>query len=51
MTETVRHWRDYGPRFIPVPHPSWRTTFWEKKNPWFARQLLPEMRRCVADLV
>lgn len=51
MTETVRHWRDYDPRFIPVPHPSWRTTFWEKKNPWFARQLLPEMRRRVADLV
>jgi uracil-DNA glycosylase len=51
MTETVRHWRDYGPRFIPLPHPSWRTTFWEKKNPWFRRQLLPELRRRVAAAV
>lgn len=30
MTATVAAWRDYGPRFLPLPHPSWRTTIWRK---------------------
>ena len=51
MTETVRHWRDYLPRYWPLPHPSWRTTAWEQKNPWFKRRLLPELRRRVAALL
>jgi len=45
MTETVRAWRDYLPRFVPTPHPSWRTTHWQKKNPWFEDEVLPELRR------
>lgn len=51
MTETVRHWRDYLPRYWPLPHPSWRTTAWEQQNPWFKRRLLPELRRRVAALL
>jgi len=51
MTETVRHWRDYLPRYWPLPHPSWRTTAWEQKNPWFKRRLLPELRQRVAALL
>ncbi len=35
LTKTVRHWRDYGPEVIPLPHPSWRNNVWIKKNPWF----------------
>jgi uracil-DNA glycosylase len=44
MTETVRAWRDYTPRFIPLPHPSWRNNGWLKQNPWFERELLPYLR-------
>jgi uracil-DNA glycosylase len=51
MTETVRAWRDYLPEFLPLPHPSWRTTAWEKKNPWFAAEVLPEVRRRVTALL
>ncbi len=47
MTETVRSWRDYGPRYIPLPHPSWRNSGWLKKNPWFEDELLPYLRRRV----
>jgi uracil-DNA glycosylase len=50
MTATVAAWRDYLPRFLPLPHPSWRTTTWEKNHPWFAVELLPEARRRVAEL-
>jgi uracil-DNA glycosylase len=51
LTETVRHWRDYLPDFLPLPHPSWRNTAWLKKNPWFEEDLLPALRRRVKRLV
>lgn len=51
LTETVRHWRDYAPDFLPLPHPSWRNTAWLKKNAWFAEDLLPDLRRRVKKLV
>lgn len=44
VTETVRGWRGFGPRAIPLPHPSWRNTGWLKRNPWFEAELLPELR-------
>ena len=51
MTETVAAWRDYQPRFFPLPHPSWRNTAWLKANPWFATDVLPALRRRVHALV
>jgi uracil-DNA glycosylase len=51
MTETVKAWRDYAPRYIPMPHPSWRNTGWLKNNPWFADELLPYLRRRVRRLL
>jgi len=51
MTETVRAWREYTPQFIPMPHPSWRNTGWLKKNPWYADELLPYLRRRVRRLL
>ena len=51
MTETVLAWRDCAPTIIPTPHPSWRTTNWLKKNPWFKTEVLPELRRHLADLL
>jgi len=47
MTETVKAWRDYAPRYIPLPHPSWRNNGWLKKNSWFETELLPYLRRRV----
>ena len=51
MHETVRAWREYAPRYIPLPHPSWRNSGWLKKNPWFAEELLPYLRRRVRQLL
>ena len=48
MTETVARWRDFLPDRLPLPHPSWRTTAWERRHPWFAAELLPALRRRVA---
>ena len=51
MTATVQAWRNHLPRFLPTPHPSWRTTGWQRKNPWFDAEVLPELRRRVRKLV
>lgn len=51
MTETVRNWRDYVPHFMPTPHPSWRTTHWLDKNPWFEAEVVPEIRRRLVSLL
>lgn len=51
MTETVRNFRTYLPRFLPTPHPSWRTTGWLRRNPWFETEVLPELRRRVQSLI
>jgi uracil-DNA glycosylase len=51
MTDTVKAWREYTPQFIPMPHPSWRNTGWLKKNPWYADELLPYLRRRVRRLL
>ena len=51
MTETVRAWRETLPRFLPTPHPSWRTTGWLRKNPWFEAEVVPELRQRVGRLV
>jgi uracil-DNA glycosylase len=51
MTARVRGWRDYLPRYFPLPHPSWRTGVWEARNPWFVTDVLPGLRAAVAEAV
>ncbi len=51
LTETVAAWRDFAPAVFPLPHPSWRNTAWLRRNSWFEAELLPALRRRVADLV
>jgi uracil-DNA glycosylase len=41
MTERVRRFQELGPAVVPLPHPSWRTSAWERRNPWFGEDLLP----------
>lgn len=49
MTGRVQAFRQYLPRYFPLPHPSWRTTAWERRNPWFGEDVLPALRRAVAE--
>lgn len=44
LTETVKAWRQWAPRYIPMPHPSPRNTLWLKKNPWFEQEAVPYIR-------
>ncbi|HTQ70275.1 MAG TPA: uracil-DNA glycosylase family protein [Acidocella sp.] len=49
MTGAVRA-QAPGTRFMPLPHPSWRTTAWERKNSWFGEEVLPRLKAEVTRL-
>ncbi|MGI9546664.1 MAG: uracil-DNA glycosylase family protein [Flavobacteriaceae bacterium] len=51
LTETVRSFQDYLPRYFPLPHPSPRNRFWLSKNPWFQLDVLPVLKLRAADLI
>lgn len=49
LTETVRDFAAYAPSHFPLPHPSPRNTLWLRQNPWFEGDVLPALRRAIAD--
>ena len=49
--ERVRRFADHLPRRFPLPHPSWRTTGWERRNPWFTDEVLPALRASVGGVL
>jgi uracil-DNA glycosylase len=51
LTGTVERWREFLPEIIVTPHPSWRTTGWQRKNPWYEDDLIPVLRRRVLELL
>jgi uracil-DNA glycosylase len=51
VSDTVKAFRDYGPDLVPLPHPSWRNNAWITKNPWFAEELLPQLRKRVSRIL
>tara|TARA_R110002110_G_scaffold330339_1_gene541596 strand:- start:13651 stop:14256 length:606 start_codon:yes stop_codon:yes gene_type:complete len=51
LTQRVRSWRDFGPRFFPLPHPSPRNNLWLRRNPWFEKSVIPALRERVAGVL
>lgn len=51
LTERVRHWHDYGPRWFPLPHPSPRNQLWRQRNAWFEVEVVPALRQRVAQVL
>ena len=49
LTERVRTFRSFSPALFPLPHPSWRSVGWMKRNPWFEGEVLPALRQAVRD--
>ncbi|MFA5493639.1 MAG: uracil-DNA glycosylase family protein [Porticoccaceae bacterium] len=51
LADRVRHWRDFGPRYFPLVHPSPRNRRWLSNNPWFEAEVVPALRERVATLL
>ncbi|MFN0032702.1 MAG: uracil-DNA glycosylase family protein [Flavobacteriales bacterium] len=51
LTETVKAFKEYLPRFLPLVHPSPRNRIWMKKNPWFEKEIVPYLQKTIRDLM
>ena len=51
VTETVHHFRDFLPHFLPLVHPSPRNQIWLKKNPWFEQEIVPTLQKQVKSIL
>ena len=51
VTETVHHFRDFLPHFLPLVHPSPRNQIWLKKNPWFEQEIVPTLQKQVKAIL
>ena len=51
LSDTVRAWVEYMPLgYLPLVHPSPRNQIWLKKNPWFEKELVPELQKEIQAL-
>ena len=44
LTETVRSYKEYLPKYFPIVHPSPLNFRWQKANPWFEGEVVPILR-------
>jgi uracil-DNA glycosylase family 4 len=44
LTETVHHFKEYLPKYFPLPHPSPRNNIWQAKNKWFSNKVIPALK-------
>ena len=51
LTETVANYKEYLPKYLPLPHPSPRNRFWITKNPWFDVEVLPVLQKRVNSIL
>ena len=49
LTDTVRDAARHLPRYLPLPHPSWRSTGWMRRNPWFEGAIVPLLQSATAS--
>ncbi len=51
LTETVDNYPEYLPNYFVMPHPSPRNRFWLTKNPWFEKNVIPELQIRVSKII
>lgn len=51
LTETVKAYKDYLPKYFPIVHPSPLNFRWLGKNPWFEEEVIPELQKLVAKIL
>ena len=51
LTETVKSFSDYGPKYFPLVHPSPLNRRWESKNAWFKKDVLHVFYKSVHEIL
>ena len=51
LTERVKHYQEYLPDYVVLPHPSPRNNIWLKKHPWFMKHNLPMLQKTIRSIL
>ncbi|WP_378179740.1 uracil-DNA glycosylase family protein [Aquimarina sp. SS2-1] len=51
LTETVKSYEDYLPKYFPIPHPSPRNRFWCSNNPWYEKEVIPQLQSRIRQII
>ena len=51
LTETVRCFDEYLPKYFPIVHPSPLNFRWQAKNPWFVQDVVPALKKTVKEIL
>ena len=51
LTETIRAYHTYLPTYLPLVHPSPRNRIWQKKNPWFEKEIVTFLQQLVKQII
>lgn len=51
ITENIKNFEDFLPKYLPLVHPSPRNRIWQKKNPWFEKKIIPTLQNVVKEIM
>jgi len=51
LTDTVKCFKEYLPKYFVLPHPSPRNNIWQAKNEWFKHDVLPELKIIINEIL
>lgn len=44
ITDVIHDYQHYLPKYLPLVHPSPRNNIWLKRNPWFEKDVVPQLQ-------
>lgn len=51
LTETVRCFDEYLPKYFPIVHPSPLNFRWQAKNPWYIEDVVPVLKKTISKIL
>ena len=51
LTETVKNYKKYLPKYFPIVHPSPLNFRWHNKNPWFLEEVVPVLQERIEKIL
>lgn len=51
ITDVIKNYQNYLPNYFPIVHPSPRNNIWLKKNRWFEKEVVPNLKKIVAKIL
>ncbi|MFC4760442.1 uracil-DNA glycosylase family protein [Fructobacillus durionis] len=51
ITDTIRNYEEYWPKYFPIVHPSPRNNIWLAKNPWYEKDVVPALQKRVRQIL